>query len=78
MKKTFEFIQATRNNFYRVLDVVSINKIQEIPEGYNNNIYWNFGHVIVTQQLLTYGRSGLEFKVNKEIIESFRKGTSLG
>ena len=36
---------------------------------------WNFGHVIITQQLLVYGLSGLPLKVNQELVEKYRKGS---
>ena len=50
----------------------------EIPEGYNNNLAWNLGHLVVTQQLLHYKLSGLPMAVDEEMVNCFRKGTGPG
>ncbi|MBV6652314.1 MAG: DinB family protein [Mameliella sp.] len=67
--------RQTRANFIRLLSGMSLEAINHIPEGFNNNLIWNFGHIIATQQLLTYSLSGLEPKVDEEILAAFRKGT---
>ncbi|MGB5818579.1 MAG: DinB family protein [Saonia sp.] len=46
-----------------------------IPEGYNNNIWWNVAHVVVTQQLLVYGLSKLPKHIDEELVQKYRKGT---
>lgn len=67
--------RQTRANFIRLLSGMSLEAVNHIPEGFNNNLIWNFGHIIATQQLLTYSLSGLEPKVEEEILAAFRKGT---
>jgi hypothetical protein len=67
--------RQTRANFTRLLSGMSLEAVNHIPEGFNNNLIWNFGHIIATQQLLTYSLSGLEPKVGEEILAAFRKGT---
>ncbi len=47
-----------------------------IPEGFANNILWNLGHVVVVQQMLTYGLAKQELNVGKDLIGLFRKGSS--
>jgi hypothetical protein len=54
---------------------MSLEAVNHIPEGFNNNLIWNFGHIIATQQLLTYSLSGLNPKVEDEVLAAFRKGT---
>jgi hypothetical protein len=54
---------------------MSLEAVNHIPEGFNNNLIWNFGHIIATQQLLTYSLSGLKPKVEDEVLAAFRKGT---
>lgn len=47
-----------------------------IPQGFDNNIAWNLGHIIVTQQALHYRLSGLPTVTTKEDIAMFRTGSS--
>ena len=42
---------------------------------FDNNIWWNIAHVVVTQQALVYGLSGLQMRVPKELVDKFKKGT---
>jgi len=67
--------RQSRDNFITLLDACSTAQLNHVPEGYNNNLIWNFAHVIVTQQLLTYGLSGLPMKVPDNMVEAFRKGS---
>ena len=46
-----------------------------IPNGLNNNIMWNLGHVVVTQQALNYRLSNLPMKVDSELVDHFKKGS---
>jgi len=42
-----------------MIEDFSLEELNKIPEGFNNNIIWNIAHVIATQQALVYGLSGL-------------------
>lgn len=46
-----------------------------IPNGFNNNIYWNIAHCVATEQLLHYYLSRLPFRIDKFWIETYKKGT---
>jgi len=72
---TIEYTQKSRENFIALLDAVPVALLNQVPEGYNNNLIWNFGHVIVTQQLLCYKLSGLVMPVSDKLIQAYRKGT---
>jgi len=74
MQSQLDILKATRNNYLKQLDGVSLEHLNTIPEGYNNNLIWNAAHAIVTQQLLCYAMSGVEVKLPKEIIALYRKG----
>ncbi|AWW31695.1 DinB family protein [Echinicola strongylocentroti] len=65
----------TRENFIHLINGMTLAELNEIPTGFNNNIVWNFGHVIVTQQLLCYKLSGQDMLVSGELVEKYRKGT---
>ncbi|WP_044213264.1 DinB family protein [Flammeovirga sp. OC4] len=64
-----------RKRFIEFINQFSVEELNTIPVGYNNNIIWNFGHAIVTHQLLTYGLSGLTPPMDKKWIKMFRKGS---
>lgn len=76
----FEFIlkcvRQTRANMLGLMQDLSIEQLNAIPPGFRNNLLWNYGHVIVTQQLLCYSLSGLKPIIDKARIESYRKGTA--
>lgn len=71
----FKVLKITRNNILKTFDGLSIEDLNRVPGGFNNNLIWNFGHVIATQQILCYGLSGNKAFVSNEIIDAYRKGT---
>jgi hypothetical protein len=50
-------------------------QLNHIPTGFSNNLIWNLGHVLVTQQALVYRLSGLDVAVPTIITETYKKGT---
>ncbi|MDQ6844789.1 MAG: DinB family protein [Bacteroidota bacterium] len=75
MEKSIETIRVTRNNFQQLMESLSINDLNKIPEGFSNNIIWNFGHCIVSQQILCYKLSGLPLKIEGSNISKYSKGS---
>ena len=75
MDQTFEIIRTSRKLTSQFLDNYSLEQLNKIPEGFNNNIIWNIAHIIVTQQLLVYKLSGLPMMVSDELVDKYRKGT---
>lgn len=71
----FYIIKQTRENFEKLIRSLTNEDLNKIPEGFSNNIIWNFGHAIATQQLLTYGLSSLPLIVDEEFLNEFRKGS---
>lgn len=64
--------RAVLENF---LETFSLEELNYIPKGFNNNIIWNIAHTIVTQQLLVYKLSGIQPLIPNEMIDDFKKGT---
>ncbi len=75
MQYQLDILKQTRNNVLKILKKYSNEVINETPKGFNNNLIWNLGHIIVTQQLLCYSLSGNKPRISNDIIEGFRKGT---
>ena len=76
MDHQFDILKKNRNLILKSIDGFSMDQLNKIPEGFNNNVVWNLAHLVVTQQLLCYQFSGLEVAVSDELIGLFRKGTS--
>lgn len=75
MRYQFDILRQSRKNLIALLEPYTLEQLNEIPSGFNNNLIWNFGHVLVSQQLLCYGLSGLQPIAPERVIEKFRKGT---
>jgi len=59
MIEVFEFIINSRKAFIHLMDGLTLEQLNEIPDGFNNNIIWNFGHIVVSTQTLCYVRTGI-------------------
>jgi uncharacterized damage-inducible protein DinB len=75
MQHSFDILRQTRRNILSIINSHDLDQLNEIPIGFNNNLAWNFGHVLVTQQLLCYRLAGQEVHLGEQWIEAYRKGT---
>ncbi len=73
---TFTLLKTSRQNTLDLIENLSEAQLNKIPEGFTNNLIWNLGHLVVTQQLLCYRLAGLECQVSEQLIEKYRKGSS--
>lgn len=76
MQKHFDTLIKTRQLLLKIIDNLSMEQLNRIPQGFKNNITWNIAHLTVTQQLLNYKLSGLNCLVSEEMIANFQKGTA--
>ena len=75
MEKTFDILLKNRMILHEFLKKTPKEDLFRIPDGFNNNIWWNIAHVVVTPQLLLYKLSGLDFTIEEELINNYKKGT---
>src|SRR5690554_7836015 len=75
MDWAFDITLKNRVIFKNFLETYSLEELNKVPKGFNNNIIWNVAHTIVTQQLLVYNLSGLPMLVPNNLVEMYRKGT---
>jgi hypothetical protein len=75
MDKSLEILLQHRKVLYYYLKQVPLAVLNNIPSGFRNNILWNIGHSVVTQQVLIYRRSELTPLVSNELIERYRRGS---
>ena len=75
MHQTFDITTTSRNILSQFLQGYTLEQLNTIPEGFNNNLIWNIGHIVVVQQMLVYKFSGLPMMISDEMVEKYKKGT---
>lgn len=75
MHQTFDITRTSRKVLATFLEKHSLEELNKIPDGFNNNLIWNIGHIIVVQQMIIYKLSGLPMMVSDEMVEKYKKGT---
>lgn len=75
MDYSFNICLKNRQQLEKFLTGFTPDQLNKIPQGYTNNILWNIGHTLATQQLLTYGLSGLSPQLSMDFINAYKKGT---
>ena len=75
MEYTLDITLKTRAIFLNMLEKFTLEQLNKKPEGFNNTIFWNIKHIVVTQQLLTYGLSNLPLLITETETEDYRKGS---
>ncbi|AWK03372.1 DinB family protein [Flavobacterium crocinum] len=75
MSSVFEVQKTIREILLKILENHSLEQLNKIPQGFNNNIIWNIGHCVSSQQVLVYKLSGLPTMVSEEFIQKYKKGS---
>ncbi len=75
VERTISHLKIGRTTCLKLIEGLSHQQLTKIPEGFNNSIYWNIAHLVVTQQLLHYKLSDLPTYLNEDFINDFRKGS---
>lgn len=75
MEVAFTITRKSRQLLLPFLENYSVAQLNIIPLGFNNNMYWNVAHIVVTQQRLVYSLSGLPMLITEEMARSYMRGT---
>jgi len=75
MEQEFKITRTSREIYDRFFDNYSLEQLNKIPPGFNNNLIWNIGHIIVSQQMLVYGGAGELLHVSDELVGKYMRGT---
>lgn len=75
MDATFKTWKTSRKLFLEYFDNYSLKQLNTTPKGFNNNLIWNMGHIVVSQQSLIYSLSNLETDLPEDLTNSFKSGT---
>ena len=75
MNKQINRIKSTRQYLLEFVKDLSVEQLNEIPAGFNNNIIWHLGHLTAAQQGVCYLRAGLKPVVEEKYLVLYRPGT---
>ena len=75
MNKTIEIIKKQRIMLVKDVKTFSQAQLNTVPTGFNNNIIWNLGHMIASQQGLCYKRAGIDIVIDEALFNLYKGGT---
>lgn len=75
MEKSLNIIKGARSFIANLIEEFSVEQLNEIPVGFNNNLLWNFGHIISVQQGLCYLSSNEQPVVESDLITKYKSGS---
>ncbi|WP_458118573.1 DinB family protein [Paenibacillus sp. Z6-24] len=77
MSNSFIFTWTARNrqNIQKYLDNLTAEQRTIVPEGFNNNIYWQVGHIVTVADSIVYRLAGRERKLPAVYDTFFAPGT---
>ncbi|RZK55237.1 MAG: DinB family protein [Pedobacter sp.] len=75
MENILRIIKACRTKWLSTIEELSTEQMNFIPAGFKNNLAWQLGHVVVSQQILCYRLSGNKFVIEEELIDLYKNGS---
>ena len=73
MQFTFDLLANLRAISQKHIENNTLEQLNKIPEGFNNNIIWNLAHIFVTTEVLAYKLSGLPMHISEELVAKYKK-----
>ncbi|WP_163103271.1 DinB family protein [Peribacillus alkalitolerans] len=74
MDSLFKQLQFVRGNTISFVKNLSMDVVGYHPEGFNNNIHWNYGHILTSNEMLLFKLAGKEYK-HEDKFTFFKGGT---
>jgi hypothetical protein len=75
MTKSIEIIKKPRLALFELIKDLSIEQLNTVPPGFNNNIIWNMGHLVAAQQGVCYRRAGAEMIISEDYYNTYGPGS---
>ncbi len=75
MTNEFDTLLASRKLTLKFVQNFNPEQLNYIPQGFKNNLIWNMGHLVVTQQLLWYNLSEKSMLIDAAMVEKYQKGS---
>ena len=75
MTKEIEQLKRTRLFLLDLIKGLTPEQLNKIPEGFNNNVIWNLGHLFTVQQKICYLRAGLDPIIDAQSFSDYKPQT---
>jgi hypothetical protein len=76
MQKAVEIIRQPRQFLLSLTEHLTLEQLNQVPAGFNNNIIWNLGHMVAAQQNICYRRAGLTtMHISEAYFEFYKSDT---
>ena len=76
MHKQLYIVRQIRTAILNLISDMSIEELNQVPQGFNNNIIWNLAHLIAAQDNICYVRAGLPLKnIDQQYFDAYKPGT---
>lgn len=76
MEKQLDIVRKTRNAIINLISDLSTEEINKVPAGFNNNIIWNFAHLVAAQDNMCYVKAGLPLRnIDQEFFDAYKPGS---
>lgn len=75
MEESFKVTRVSRQIYADFLNKYTLEQLNKVPDQFSNNLIWNIGHIVVSQQMLVYMGSGNAPMISKEMINLYMRGT---
>lgn len=75
MNQAIQIIAKPRVKVLEMIQTLTVEQLNVIPSGFNNNIIWNLGHMIAAQQGICYKRAGLDTVVDEAFFNRYKSGS---
>ena len=75
MESIFKSWKTNRKLYLDYFDKYSLAQLNKVPTGFNNNLIWNIGHVVVAQQAIIYKGANLPMNVSDDLFNLYKSGT---
>lgn len=71
----FKQLRFVRDNTIKQVTGMSEEKLRLIPRGFNNNVLWNLGHILLVHEKFSFGLINEKMEMPKHFAELFGPGT---
>lgn len=75
MSQRIEILKKPRLTIIDKIATLSLDQLNTIPAGFNNNMMWNLGHMVASQYGITYKRAGLDLPIEEIFFDTYKPGS---